>query len=140
MENASKALIIAGAILISILLITIGIVLIRSGQSITDTGASEMASQTIQTFNAQFSSYVGTVKGSQIKTLLENVRANNSTDKSHQVSVTSSTEESSISATKNYTVKVHYNGDGGWTESSKKIITPANAVSEEGYIDKIDIQ
>ena len=38
MENASKALIIAGAILISILLISIGIMLINSGREVTDTG------------------------------------------------------------------------------------------------------
>ena len=37
MENASKALIIAGAILIAILLITIGIVLINSGRDVTET-------------------------------------------------------------------------------------------------------
>ena len=37
MENASKALIIAGAILIAILLITIGIILVNSGRSVTET-------------------------------------------------------------------------------------------------------
>ena len=40
MENASKALIIAGAILIAILLITIGIILINSGRDVTETRAS----------------------------------------------------------------------------------------------------
>ena len=37
MENASKALIIAGAILIAILLITIGIILINSARDVTET-------------------------------------------------------------------------------------------------------
>ena len=40
MENASKALIIAGAILIAILLITIGIVLVNSGRDVTETRKS----------------------------------------------------------------------------------------------------
>ena len=51
MENASKALIIAGAILISILLISIGIILINSGKDITSTGTAGMQNQKIQIFN-----------------------------------------------------------------------------------------
>ena len=67
MENASKALIIAGAILISILLITIGIVLINSGRDITETGTSTMQSQKIQGFNNQFVNYEGLKKGSELR-------------------------------------------------------------------------
>ena len=87
MENASKALIIAGAILIAILLITIGIVLVNSGKDITETGATQVASQNIQAFNSQFTQYEGTIKGSQVKSLIEQVRANNVNDKAHQVYV-----------------------------------------------------
>ncbi len=143
MENASKALIIAGAILISILLITIGIVLIRSGQSITDTGAQQMASQNIQTFNAQFTAYAGTIKGSQVKTLLETVRANNSTDKSHQVAVYSNADaskavnETTISSTANYSVTMYYYGDTSKTvPSAKNLIYGKNPnnTSENGYV------
>lgn len=40
MENASKALIIAGAVLISILLITVGIVLMNKSSDVSDQAAT----------------------------------------------------------------------------------------------------
>lgn len=139
MENASKALIIAGAILISILLITVGIILIRSGQDITSTGASQMASQNIQTFNAQFTSYQGKIKGSQVKNLLSQVRANNTTDKSHLIIVYSSIAENNISSTKDYNVTLHYNGEGA-ALTGTSILGGTTITSESGYIDSISIQ
>ena len=87
MENASKALIIAGAILISILLISIGIILINSGKDITETGTSGINSQKIQTFNAQFTSYEGRKKGSELKGLASLVRSSNASDAAHQVNL-----------------------------------------------------
>ena len=59
LENASKALIIAGAILIAILLTSIGILLINSGKDITSAGTSQMASYEIQAYNAKFTPYEG---------------------------------------------------------------------------------
>ena len=87
MENASKALIIAGAILISILLISIGIILINSGRDITSTGTSGIQSQKIQAFNSKFTAYEGTKKGSEIRGLVGEVNASNATDSEHQVQV-----------------------------------------------------
>ena len=77
MENASKALIIAGAILISILLISIGIILINSGRDVTETGKTAMQSQRIQAFNAQFLPYEGVINGTQLKVLYQTVQASN---------------------------------------------------------------
>ncbi len=148
MENASKALIIAGAILISILLITIGIILINSGKDITTTGASQMSSQNIQTFNSQFTAYEGTVKGSQVRSLLNAVRASNVTDEAHQVAVYCEEDESNISTTKQYTVSIHRaSTDGKQTASatnnkaSKNLtnIVATEYLSENGYICRIEI-
>lgn len=81
MENASKALIIAGAILISILLISIGILLINSGKDITSTGVSQMASQEIQSFNSQFMPYEGTNKSvTEAISIIDLIIANNATN------------------------------------------------------------
>jgi len=78
MENASKALIIAGAILISILLITIGILLVNSAQDISSSGATAMSSQAIQSFNSQFTQYEGSNKSaSEINRLLDTVVSSN---------------------------------------------------------------
>ena len=127
MENASKALIIAGAILISILLISIGIILINSGRDITETGTSGMQSQKIQTFNSQFTAYEGTRKGSEIKSIFNAVRASNATDEEHQVEFGDIDSATDLKATKNYDVELSYSDDG--TEGT----------TEKGYIWQITI-
>ncbi len=143
MENASKALIIAGAILISILLISIGIILINSGKDVTSTGTAGMNSQKIQTFNSQFTAYEGKRKGSEIKNLVNAVNASNATDSEHQVNVYCSVSSiNDIVSTGNYTVSVHYYGTDALTVGSYKLVDTngANAGnSENGYIDYISI-
>ena len=54
MENASKALIIAGAILISILLISVGIIIMNAINEPVQQGASSAESQAIEMFNANY--------------------------------------------------------------------------------------
>ena len=78
MENASKALIIAGAILISILLISVAIMVISSTQGVQDQMGQQMDSTEKSTFNAQFTNYAGTNRSlSQVKSLFERVTASN---------------------------------------------------------------
>lgn len=62
MENASKALIIAGAILLSILLISLGILVYSNAKgTISD---SNLDSEAAQTFNTKISQYCGKKKNS----------------------------------------------------------------------------
>ena len=77
MENASKALIIAGAILISILLIGIGVALINALNNPMSTTEQTMNSQEIQMFNAQFEKYRGKQSGSNVASLMSTVSASN---------------------------------------------------------------
>ena len=87
MENASKALVIAGAILISILLITIGIFLINSGRDVANSGKNAMSSSAIQAFNSQFTQYEGTGKSySEVKQLLDTIVSSNASH-ANQVAV-----------------------------------------------------
>ena len=69
MENASKALIIAGAILISILLISVGIIVMNAINNPVQEGANAADAQAIEIFNGKFSGYMGTQKGTTIKAL-----------------------------------------------------------------------
>ena len=81
MENASKALIIAGAILISILLISVAIMVISSTQGVQDQMGQQMDSTEKSTFNAQFTNYAGTNRSaSQVKSLYEKVVASNASN------------------------------------------------------------
>ncbi len=78
MENASKALIIAGAILLAILLISLGIMIFQQAQdTVTNSGMSEAE---LSAFNTKFLKYEGTKRGSEVKSLINEVIASNSTD------------------------------------------------------------
>ncbi len=91
MENASKALLIAGAILIAILIIGIGMMVFNGIGSITDQQGAKVDAMAIQMFNAEFEGYKGTnVSGANVKALLSAIIANNttySTDTSRQIKV-----------------------------------------------------
>lgn len=76
MENASKALIIAGAILLSILIISLGILIFSQAQDTIN--SVNMSEQEIQAFNNKFTPYQGTrVRGSQVNALVQAVASNN---------------------------------------------------------------
>ena len=117
MENASKALIIAGAILISILLISIGIMLINSGREVTDTGTASMGGYKIEAFNSKFTMYEGeSRKGSEIKNIISAVAASNQTDE-NKVAINglysyenNYIRASQIKITANYEVYCEYSG------------------------------
>lgn len=80
MENASKALIIAGAILISILLIAISMYIYQSANSTIQTAASKMSQNDKNMYNSTVKNYSskGTLNGTDIKNLIEDIISQNS--------------------------------------------------------------
>ena len=86
MENASKALIIAGAILLAILIIGLGIFIYRqAANTVSDTGMDQLA---IQQFNAQFTQYDSkTVSGGSARALYDTVVNNNNTDTEKKICI-----------------------------------------------------
>lgn len=76
MENASKALLIAGAILLCILLIAIGMYIYNSAQSTITDSLTSMSTQEIEAFNNNFTTYEGAQTGSQVKSLMGRLIAN----------------------------------------------------------------
>jgi hypothetical protein len=81
MENASKALIIAGAILISILIIAIGMFIYSQSSASISSGMSQLSAQEIDAFNNQWESYKDSQKGSNISALIGKLISNASTNK-----------------------------------------------------------
>ena len=76
MENASKALIIAGAILLAILIISLGILIFSQAQDTV--GSVNMSEQEIMAFNNKFITYQGDNKrGTEVNALIQAVRTNN---------------------------------------------------------------
>lgn len=79
MENASKALIISGAMLISILLISIGLILFNSAKGVVDQGTEATKIVERETFNSNFTKYCGDkVLGTNVKSLQNAVKSYNS--------------------------------------------------------------
>jgi len=126
MENASKALIIAGAILIAILLISVGIMVMGATDDVTGGVEQEMRKTAIQQFNSKFDGYIGSGKSSAIvKNLITTVVSSNGTaygvadGEGHLVSVNGATTNSEISALasgatskETYTITVTANEQG----------------------------
>lgn len=76
MENASKALIIAGAILLAIVIISLGLVVVNNVRNVTDN--TNLSEQEIQSFNAKFIAYEGeNVSASRVNSLIQQVISTN---------------------------------------------------------------
>ena len=77
MENASKALIIAGSILIAIMIISLGIYIFKQYSSFAKENA-DLSEQEISAFNSKITAYLGEgISGSQVNALLQYCLANN---------------------------------------------------------------
>ena len=71
MENASQALIIAGAILLAILLIAVGMFIFNKANSAVQDSAGQMDQNAIQASKQKFESYQGKISGTQLKALIQ---------------------------------------------------------------------
>ena len=139
MENASKALIIAGAILLAILIISLGILIYNQASSVVNDNA--MSQVEITQFNTQFTQYQGTQRGSAVRSLFQEVLSNNVSqdDDARRVAIDATAVDSSIKLDKgdssipdltkiatgaSYTVTISYGSSG----------------SNAGLVDKITIK
>ena len=125
MENASKALIIAGAILLSILIISLGIMVYNNAKNTV--GSANLNKQEIQTFNSQWEAYVGTNKtASEVRTMIQAVIASNAaetrTGEGRKVKTVNSendtgaaepTSVGTIASSSTYTISITYNENTG---------------------------
>ena len=134
MENASKALIIAGAILLSILIIALGVFVFNQARGAM--GNTGLDDQKASANNQKFEAYEGSaVKGSQVKALLDIVRTNNNSvtnDNDYQtVTVNQKSSASDLSSMKN---KVQSSSN-----YSVSISSYSNSGSTKGYVSEITI-
>ena len=121
MENASKALIIAGAILLAILIIGLGIFIYRqAANTVSDTGMDQLA---IQQFNGQFENYIkDNVSGATVKSLIQLVKTNNAV------------EDSSKTITLNYETGLK---ESGINSVEKYDVSVKNASGNDGYVNGV---
>ena len=84
MENASKALIIAGAILLSILIIAIGMYIYNSSTNSIYSAADQISAQDQEAFNSQWTSYEENQPGSSVKSMISRLISNASTNEAEK--------------------------------------------------------
>ena len=91
MENASKALLIAGAILVAIIIVSLGLFAVNNARnSIQDTSLS---AEQKEAFNLKWVSYLGKDKvASSVSGLLTAVIANNASDSTKTIKITYDTD------------------------------------------------
>ena len=135
MENASKALIIAGAILLAILLISLGIFIFSQAQDTVNN--SGMSQAEISTFNNKFLKYEGTQKGSVVKSAVNEVIASNSDESLPDVKVNNKSGNQittdGIDTKKTYKVTLKYGSDGRVTELTYTLLgTSGSGTSGSG--------
>ncbi len=128
MENASKALIIAGAILLAILIISLGIMILGKAQDTIN--GSGMTQAEVQAFNEKFTKYEGKQRGSSVRSLIQEVVSNNGTQENIDsgrlvavqgtgtntagisVSNTTVSDTANIKNTATYTISFQYAANG----------------------------
>lgn len=111
MENASKALLIAAAVLIVILIIAFGMKIFNSTGDTSGQAEDLASSQQMQTFNAQFTGYLGTNRaGTTVRNLQAIVASSNARNTQHYVTLE---EPDKLFDNSVYTVTATY-GEGGY--------------------------
>ncbi len=127
MENASKALIIAGAILLSILIISLGIMIYNTAaETIESTSMGDIEKNA---FNEQFLNYEGAQTGSKVNAMLIKIISNNvqyqdesnkivkaTLDGEEIITGTETTLTTRTDTSKKYTVEAIYGDEGLITE------------------------
>ena len=131
MENATKALLIAAAVLIAILIISLGLVVYNS--SAETVKSANLSQQEVQAANEKFARYNGNNKrGSEVNAMLQtvlnsNVDADATGEEAKKVSVTGdvtlASNATSITSradtSKLYNIEVVYGGTGGLVSEIK---------------------
>ena len=118
MENATKALLIAGSVLIAILLIAMGVRIFSSTSSTVKSSEATMQATAITTFNTQFAGFTGgNISASKVNTLKQKVIASNAVNKEHQVGGNILT----------------------FANTSGKYTVTASDADQDGYIDTISV-
>lgn len=111
MENATKALLIAGSVLIAILLIALGMRVFNSGASASKASQSTMQTTAVATFNSQFTSFSGTQRPNKISSLVQKVIASNATN-SKKVTINGGDATTYQIPTEESKISFYYGSDG----------------------------
>ena len=132
MDNASKALIMAGAVLISIALVGVGVYIFSSTNTMVGGANQQLDDTAAQMTNSTLGQYAGSkVRGSTVKQLFEKVRISN-LNKTLPIDVTVTVNNTKISDTDLSTTSAITD-----TAYYKVEITDSNG--DDGYYDTVTV-
>lgn len=115
MENATKALLIAAAVLVVIILIAFGMRILSTSSGTQDKADASMNSAKAQAFNQSFTAYAGKrVNGSSVRNLITAINQSAFTDATNKVTIDDSGDVKTmadVDDTKSYSVTFTYETD-----------------------------
>ena len=129
MDNASKAIIMAGAVLVAVMIISLGVLLFNSASKNTEEIGKQVETREVLQYNQRFSVYAGSnVSGSDVRSLLNSIEMHNSNanelDIHGKITITddsSVNKSSEVVLTKKYTVEIaSYDSQGAISSISIK--------------------
>lgn len=130
MDNASKALIMAGAVLISIALVGVGVYIFSSTNTMIGGANKQLDDAAAQMTNSTLGQYADSkVRGSTVKQLLEKVRISNTND-TLPIKVTVSLDGTDITSTLS-TAKI--------TDTAYYKVEITDVNGNDGYYDTVTI-
>ena len=119
MDNASKALIMAGAILIAVAIVGIGIYIFSAANGMTDDALNQIDALTVTSINSQLQQYEGAIRGRELKqaiNIARSINKQNTLPDSGKIQVNGSaltvTSTSGITDNTTYTVTFGYSDAG----------------------------
>ena len=129
MDNAVKALIIAGAVLIAILLISVGIMVFNASSDPINQATNSSEQQAVRMFNEAFTGYLGTdISAQAAKSLITQIISSNAKNPDHRVEMPGVSTVSAVLAKKRYSATETYGTD----ENNMGYITSINIVAIGG--------
>lgn len=107
MDNASKALIMAGAILIAVMLVSLGVMLFSRAQDVAEDSVGTIDALGVDAYNNQFLQYVGSdIRGTSILQLCSKIEANNAVSTINTITISGIGTSAQLAT--NAVVRSHY--------------------------------
>lgn len=140
MENATKALLIAAAVLVAILIISLGLVVYNMASETIN--SVNFSGQEVTAFNDQFTQYQGTnIRGSEINALLKTVLSNNMKSRSEGLDPKDEAKFVSVTGDIGGTLTKDATSSGTLSADTSKLYeVTINYNEDTGFVDEIEVE
>lgn len=139
MENATKALLIAAAVLVAILIISLGLVVYNMASETIN--SVNFSGQEVTAFNDQFIQYQGeNVRGSEINAMLKTVLSSNMKSRSEGLDPADEAKFVSVTGLDGGTLTRDATASGAISADTSKLYTVTiNYDEDTGFVTQIDV-